>query len=120
MSTHYFDPEQFIENIMANLPLDNATDEQKKRIKLAIGMRLRERMLTIIISSFTLQDYALMALLMEDHSELDSFDALGLAAMNKPELSEKLKIAAAGLYEDMLEEAQQLNALFAAKGSSVV
>lgn len=105
----YFDPQQFIKDVIIACKLDGASAELLEQIKDAIFLRLSNRIISTVTSWMSEEEVQKFYGIMDQNPDLDPFDVLIQVAKNIPHMDKKLEKAIADLYEELTYDADRID-----------
>lgn len=106
---HYFDPKEFVQKVLQDCKLTNEQGEVRQKLEDRIELALSDRITATIVANFDEREFALLEQIMEDHQELDEFDAISMIAPNVPGMQEELQKAIQDLYEELVHDAAEID-----------
>jgi len=105
---NYFNPDKFIDDIIAAMNLGNADAATLLALREEIETLLNERIVNTVIGGFGKREMELFEKILEDHPELDEIDAMMVIAPEVPGLKESLDRTLNSLYFELAYNARQV------------
>ena len=109
MAKHYFDPKAFVQKVIQDCKLTNESEVIRQKLEDRIELALSDRITATIVAKFTERELQLLDKMLEDHPELDEFDAISMIAPSIPGMQEELQKAIDDLYEELTHDAAEID-----------
>ncbi len=111
----YFKYEEFVNDVLDALKVQDKTSESAEELKLGIVMRLSQRVMDTVIDSFMDKELDMFERILLDHQEIDELDAIMMIAPQIPGLKERIEREIQSLYEELIYDAQEIDRLLSTR-----
>jgi hypothetical protein len=100
----YFDADMFVQNVLIATGMDKASIETIDKISFEIKATLSERIMEVVINSFSDRELFLLNKLIEDHPQIDEIDALSLIVPTVPGLADLIVKTVDDLFDELVQD----------------
>jgi hypothetical protein len=105
----YFNTNNFVEMVLKEIKMDQASPEVKEQLSLEIAQTLSDRVTSVVVASLGEKEVFLLEKTMEDHPELDEIDCLSIITSYIPGLDQKILKAVDDLFYELVDTVKQLD-----------
>ena len=105
-SFNLFNAAQFAEALLKKTGMNSAKPKIKQELIEEIIQILSERVINVLVDSFTDREFFLFRKILEDHPNIDEIDAISVIAPSIPCINELLLKTVSDLFDELVEDAK--------------